>query len=53
MDFDYTSNLGDTNGSYSATSWYCPALRGEAKSISSDSFGESSSSELTAVALKS
>jgi hypothetical protein len=52
MDYDFSSNFGDVNGTYKETSWYCPALRSDAKSISSDSFGETSTRELTAVALK-
>jgi hypothetical protein len=53
MDYDFSGNFGSASGSYKETSWYCPALRAEAKSVSSDSFGESASHELTAVALKS
>jgi hypothetical protein len=52
MSYDFSGSLGDTSGTYSATGWYCPSLRTEAKSISSDSFGDTSSSELTAVTLK-
>jgi hypothetical protein len=52
MNYDFSGNLGDVSGTFNATSWYCPAIRAEAKSMSSDSFGDSSSNELTAMALK-
>jgi hypothetical protein len=52
LDFDYTSSDGGVSGNYRDTSWYCPEVRSDAKAISSDSFGDTSSRELTAVALK-
>jgi hypothetical protein len=52
MSYDFSGSLGDTSGTFSSTSWYCPSVRTEVKTIASDSFGDTSSSELTAVALK-
>jgi hypothetical protein len=52
MSYDFSGSLGDTSGTYSATAWYCPTIRQEAKSVSSDSFGDTSTIVLSAVALK-
>jgi hypothetical protein len=62
IEYDFTAesatalsgnHMRSVSGSYQETSWYSPDARIDVKSISSDSFGDSASRELTAANLKS
>jgi hypothetical protein len=52
MDLDFLVAGGSLDGTFQETSWYSPDARSEVKAISSDSFGDSATRELTAVTLK-
>jgi hypothetical protein len=52
MELDFSVQGGELQGTYQETSWYCPDVRNYVKATASDSFGESTTRELTAATLK-